>query len=91
MYTVIAFVLAVLTALFPVKVEAQLYTVHLANEDVSEDVSEREWSEFHMLATIQYEDEFTALFHATEVKWSKNGRIMVKGAESKSFKFAPKA
>lgn len=46
------------------------------------------WDEFHADALAEYADEFTRLFEATEVKWSKNNRLMVKGANSASFKFA---
>lgn len=47
-----------------------------------------EWSEFHDLAVVEYEDEFTALFNSYETKWSKNNRLMIRQGDSGSFKFA---
>jgi hypothetical protein len=35
-------------------------------------------------------EEFDAIFNAIETKWSKNGRLMIKPADSKTFKFAKK-
>lgn len=39
---------------------------------------------------IEAAEEFDALFNATEFKVAKNGRSMVKGANSNTFKFAKK-
>lgn len=49
---------------------------------------ELEWSEFHADAFAEYSDEFTRLFNATETKWAKNGRLMIRPEGAKSFKFA---
>lgn len=53
----------------------------------SEDV---QWEEFHEEAVNEYMSIFNAIYGEVEYKVSKNGRSMVKGAYSNSFKFAPK-
>lgn len=35
--------------------------------------------------------EFTFIFDSIETKWSKNGRLMVKGTHSASFKFSKRS
>ena len=101
MIAIIAFVLAMFTGLFPVKSEAQLFIAVMAPESdranaVGDGINCTGRAEcscmgcFDLEVYIEAGDEFTRLFNATEVKWAKNGRLMVKGANSKSFKFAPK-
>jgi hypothetical protein len=58
--------------------------------DVQPMSEEQEWAAYHIEATNEYMDEFTALFNAIEFKRAKNGRSMVKGINDKSFKFAKK-
>ena len=52
---------------------------------------EEEWDAYHAEAMAEYADEFTALFNAYEVKFSKNGRTMIRKGNAGSFKFARKA
>lgn len=54
------------------------------------DHDENEWFEYFVDAYQEYADEFAALFNATEVKWSRNNRLMIKPAGATSFKFAKK-
>jgi hypothetical protein len=65
--------------------------IQVIAQETAQETETREWAEFNELARIEYEDLFTTLFEATQVKWSKNGRLMVKGVDSKSFKFAKRA
>lgn len=51
---------------------------------------EMEWDAWWMDAYTEHKDAFTAIFNATEVKWSKNGRLMVKASNANTFKFAAK-
>jgi hypothetical protein len=49
-----------------------------------------EWELYELEAYAEYADEFTALFNSYEVKFSKNGRTMIRQGDSGSFKFAKK-
>lgn len=98
MYAVIAFILGLFVTLFPVKSDEQLFVAYMAPESVEQistsDCSARGdcdcWACYDLECYVEAGDEFTRLFNATEVKWAKNGRLMVKGANSKSFKFVGK-
>ena len=46
-----------------------------------------EWDLYYTEAYDEYASEFDAIFNAIEYKRAKNGRSMVKGINSKSFKF----
>jgi hypothetical protein len=56
----------------------------------SEIDDELDWFIYNLEAERDYRAEFTAIFDAVEVKWSKNNRLMVKGTHAKSFKFVSK-
>lgn len=49
-----------------------------------------EWAEFEADAYWEYNDQFTALFNSYEVRFTKNGRTMIRRGDSGSFKFAKK-
>lgn len=100
MYAVIALILSVLTGLFPVKSEAQLFTVVMAPDSVGSDAvgdgvnctGRGECSCmgcYDLEMYIEAGDEFTRLFNSYETKWSKNGRLMLATPNS-GFKFVKK-
>lgn len=82
-----AFVTALLVALGLIAIPAPLPVTNVA---AIADNEASEWAMYWHEAFEEYEDEFTAIFNATEFKVSKNGRSMVKGIHAKSFKFAAK-
>lgn len=61
-----------------------------ANVTSESETESIEWAEFHVDAFCEYSDEFTALFNSYETKWAKNGRLMMKTPDGKSFKFVAK-
>lgn len=101
MVTVIAFILAVLNSLFPVKGEAQLFTVHYAPELEAVEQGQGDGVTctskakctclncFDLEVYVEAGEEFTRLFNSYETKWSKNGRLMLATSGS-SFKFVKK-
>jgi hypothetical protein len=48
---------------------------------------EQEWQEFNSLAYSEYSDEFTRIYDALEVRWSKNGRLMMRSGDSGPYRF----
>lgn len=64
------------------------HSVFVVNhERAMSSIDEIEWQEFYEDSYAEHLANFDALFNATEVKRSKNNRVMVKGAHAKSFKF----
>jgi hypothetical protein len=51
----------------------------------------QEWSEFHALAVIEYEDEFTRIFESLEFKRAKNGAPMIRREGETTFRFVARA
>lgn len=75
----------------------QTWECQCANAECGECALSEEaaWEEdlllIHAEYAAHYADEFTALFNAYEVKFSKNGRTMIRKGNAGSFKFARKA
>lgn len=103
MIAVIAFVLAAINSLFPVKSDAQLWMIHTTYEEMNA-VDTTEQGDgvqctgrakctclgcFDLEVYIEAGEEFTALFNSYETKWSKNNRLMLK-TPGNSFKFVGK-
>lgn len=54
----------------------------------SEDV---EWQEYHSLAYAEYSDEFARIYNGYEIRWAKNGRLMIRDGDSGPYKFVKRA
>ncbi|MEU0912121.1 hypothetical protein [Streptomyces althioticus] len=52
---------------------------------------EQEWADFHAEAYAEHGEGFTRLFNALEVKWAKNGRLMMRNGDSGPYKFVKRA
>lgn len=72
------------------KAERVTPTSVVVETHVDELDEDEEWAAFHAEAFEEYSDAFTQLFNSYEVKFSKNGRTMIRQGDSGSFKFAKK-
>jgi hypothetical protein len=55
------------------------------------ETEEQEWQHFHAEAYDEYAAEFTALFNSYDVKWAKNGRLMLREGDSGPYKFVKRS
>lgn len=87
----VAMVIAGILGLILIAISPEGDSVSLDVAPISSELTEeKEWAEFHELARIEYEDEFTALFNSYEIKRAKNGAMMIRRPGDKSFRFAKK-
>jgi hypothetical protein len=65
---------------------------HSIEHHTADNASESdEWQEYHALAYSEYVDTFTALYEGLEVRWAKNGRLMIRNGDSGPYKFVKRA
>jgi len=72
---------------FMVMVGGNTEPAHVVTVPAQSMSEEDEWSEYHAIAYSEYAAEFDALYGRLEVKWSKNGRLMMRAGNTGPFKF----
>ena len=61
---------------------------HVMSEENTEKL---EWIKYEAEAYADYSDEFTRIYNGYQVRWSKNGRLMLRDGDSGPYKFVKRS